>query len=430
MNSSIGFDNPLWYVGIVQNNDDSIKQGRVQIRAFGIHPPITSNTVDRDDLPWAPVLNAGSGGAVLPAIGDWVFGCFIDGRDAQHPIVFGIIPGQNLELPAGTGSSDIYSAIESIKQYGIPPLGKIMSGEDLETTQLVLQNAFRKLQGPAKTAKQIAEKLEEIDPKTLAPSIQEPGVPVSNQPHKNMVWKSRNSNSYIQIAENEEFIVISHEKGSHVQIDSGGNIKIKSFGDAHYYSEGHMFEAASGSKTIHIEGNYALECKSVTLQVNGDMNHVVKGDYNLNVGGKIGITAGESFEVGSQRMSLASTSEHFNLKSAQKIKLDADGNLSLKSGSDMYITSGSTLHSVAASDTYNSAGGSYNISAAGMYATADPIHLNSAGNAAVAATATPETTKAPELDLPVEREVTNVGTEVQSTPGQSGAFDSDESVEV
>ena len=160
------------------------------------------------------------------------------------------------------------------------------------------------------------------------------------------------------------------------------------------------------------------------------MNHVVKGDYNLNVGGKIGITAGESFELGAQRMSLAATSEHVNIKAAQKIKLDADNVLSLKSGSDMYLTSGATLHTSSSADTFSTAGATYNISASALYATAVPIHLNSSGNPATAATATPEAIKAPELDLPVEREVTSVATEVEITPGQSGAFDSDESEEV
>lgn len=574
MKSANGFDNVLWYVGAVDKNDDAIKQGRVRVRAYGIHSP-DRNLVPTEDLPWAPVLNLGYG-VNTPAPGDWVFGCFIDGRDAQHPIVLGIIPGQNLELPGGTGSSDDYLSIEALRQYGIPPLGKIMAGEDLETTQLVLQNAAKMAFGAAKTAQDLLnstslqetvnaaeQKLQEIskqfDTKKLtevldtgsitqalssisdsiqssditsalgslnpseilnvsafenvfnasdiqsifetsnigevfnigklsetlasgtdllneipiqdignalnsldigelanignitdtvdtalsavagavskikkisAPSIEEPGVPAATEPHKNMVWKSRNSNSYIQIAEDEEFIVISHESGSHMQIDSSGNIKIKSFGDAHYYSEGHMMEATAGSKIVHIEGAYALECKNVTLQVNGDMNHTVKGDYNLNVGGKMSITAGESFELGAQRMSLAATSEHFNLSAAQKIKIDAGNNLSLKSGSDMFLTSGSTLHNVSSSGMFNTAGAGYNISAVGIFATANPIHLNSGDAPAVAATPTPETTKAPEIDTPVEREVTNISSEVETTVSQIGAFDSDESEEV
>jgi len=445
MNSSNGFDNPLWFVGMVDDNADAIKQGRVRVRAFGIHSP-DRNLIPTEDLPWAPVLNVGNGGAVTPAGGDWVFGCFIDGRDAQHPIVFGIIPGQNLELPGGTGSSDEYSPIEALRQYGVPPVGKILSGEDLETTQLVLQNAAKMNFGPARTAKQIADK---DDPNAGAPPpIQEPSVPAATEPHKNMVWKSRNSNSYVQIAEDEEFILVSHESGSHIQIDVGGNVKIKSFGDAHYYSEGHMLEAARGSKTVHIDGAYTLECKNLTLQVNGHMNQTVKGDYNLNVGGRMNVTAGESFEVGAQRMSLASTSEHFNLKSAQKIKIDADSNLSLKSGSDMFLTSegitsnysvGSMFlnteaefHNNSGSRNYTSAGGNLYMTSDGIIAgDGSEVYLNSGlSTAATAGNKTPETPKAPEIDTPVERDVTTIGSEVQSTTGQIGAFDSDESVEV
>ena len=83
-----GFSNMIGFMGVVEDNDDPIAQGRVRVRAFGFHSYPSEELIEKEDLPWAPVLN-GSGGKfhALPDNGDWVFGLFLYGRDAQHPIV-------------------------------------------------------------------------------------------------------------------------------------------------------------------------------------------------------------------------------------------------------------------------------------------------------------------------------------------------------
>ena len=95
-----GLENLLWYVGIVEDRDDPTNHGRVRVRAFGIHPPLNTNEVLTEDLPWAFMIN-GTGGSFfsVPEEGDWVFGFFMDGRDAQHPYVLGVIHGAHNALP-------------------------------------------------------------------------------------------------------------------------------------------------------------------------------------------------------------------------------------------------------------------------------------------------------------------------------------------
>lgn len=448
MVSSIGFENPLWFMGIVEDNDDKLNNGRVKVRAFGIHPPADSDDVQTADLPWAPVLNAGHYGTVLPAKSDWVFGFFADGRDAQHPFVVGMIPGQNMQLPQNSGSSSAYTVAseDAFKNYGLPPLPKPMTGEDLETTQTVLQNASRLIFGAARKAKEVLGITEEsVD--EPAPNINEPPVQGSTEPHKNMVWKSRNSNSYLQIGEDEEFILLSHESGSHIQIDSGGNIKIKSFGDAHYYSEGHHMEASNGSRVVHIEGQYTLESKNATIQVNGDLNHTISGDYNLNIGGKFGVTVGQGFELGAQRIGIEAVTEHVNLKAAEKIKAEAGDNISLKSGADMYFTSDGTMnqystgamflnteaqmHKSSGSIMYNSAGSNLYLTSGGLIAgDGSEVHLNNGlSTAATAATKTPETPASLKLDKPIAQSVSVGSNEVETTNPSIGVGDLDDTGE-
>ena len=98
---------PYWFIGEVVDNNDPTNNARVRVRVFGLHTPdpfIPDNDkedldrIDDQDLPWAFCVD-GSYGAVnaIPDEGDWVMGFFADGRDAQHPILLGIIPGSNLD---------------------------------------------------------------------------------------------------------------------------------------------------------------------------------------------------------------------------------------------------------------------------------------------------------------------------------------------
>jgi len=91
-----------------------LKQGRIKVRAFGIHPPVNTGEVETEDLPWAYMIN-GTGGSFysIPEAGDWVFGFFMDGRDAQHPFIIGVVHGSHLAIPYDKEitSSDLMSQV-------------------------------------------------------------------------------------------------------------------------------------------------------------------------------------------------------------------------------------------------------------------------------------------------------------------------------
>ena len=109
----VGKDGYFWWIGqIVEEKywkenissrptDDEKSFGgfdyRYKVRIFGYHP---SNVDDLSDeqLPWASIMlpvtaGAGSGGASQsPNLrqGNFVHGFFLDGEDAQHPIITGV----------------------------------------------------------------------------------------------------------------------------------------------------------------------------------------------------------------------------------------------------------------------------------------------------------------------------------------------------
>tara|TARA_B100000965_G_scaffold40355_1_gene29680 strand:+ start:10976 stop:13531 length:2556 start_codon:yes stop_codon:yes gene_type:complete len=98
----VGKDGFFWWVGEVEDNRDPEELGRVKVRVLGYYTNVRGGTVadlKTDHLPWATVLqhtcqpgNDGQGessGQLQP--GAIVMGFFMDGENAQMPIVIGVM---------------------------------------------------------------------------------------------------------------------------------------------------------------------------------------------------------------------------------------------------------------------------------------------------------------------------------------------------
>ena len=86
------------FVGVIESRDDPLQLGRCKVRIFGYHTE-DKTELPTDELPWAmpiqPITSAGNSGightplGVVP--GSWVVGYFMDSRDKQMPVFFGVI---------------------------------------------------------------------------------------------------------------------------------------------------------------------------------------------------------------------------------------------------------------------------------------------------------------------------------------------------
>ena len=139
----IGKDGFNWWIGQIAPpqswrpvnvylSRDEYKHNRVKVRIIGYHPFDDEGNILPDvDLPWAEVLiptHSGSGQASLSetmilAGGETCIGFFLDGEDAQQPVIVGLLPKYNRVEEA-------YDNAESrqIKSSGFKPFEADLAG--------------------------------------------------------------------------------------------------------------------------------------------------------------------------------------------------------------------------------------------------------------------------------------------------------------
>lgn len=97
---SLGREGFIWFVGKVEDRDDPLKLGRVRVRAFNFYSDNKALS-PTNELPWAlimmpPVHPSHIKVGLSPTgitVGSTVIGFFMDGNDANFPVVMGTIHG-------------------------------------------------------------------------------------------------------------------------------------------------------------------------------------------------------------------------------------------------------------------------------------------------------------------------------------------------
>ena len=97
---NLGAEGFNWFIGTVENRDDPLKLGRVKVRVYNMHSENQSKT-STDELPWAvPMIPVNEGNldkvGKSPTgiqVGTTVIGFFMDGKDANNPVIMGTLAG-------------------------------------------------------------------------------------------------------------------------------------------------------------------------------------------------------------------------------------------------------------------------------------------------------------------------------------------------
>ena len=306
------FNNLIWFVGVVEDSNDLTNAGRVRVRAFGIHAS-DKEALPTAHLPWATVLDGTFGAAqVIPKEADWVFGFFVDGREAQHPMIMGRIPGMSLSFGDGAGmpGEDPYLPPETAHEFGKPPLHPYMCGEDAEFGSVIMQQAFQ--QSDVKQAND--------------DTFDEPPVMTPVRNTNNTMLKSKNGDNFLLLCDpvgNEagDFILLSHSSGSVFQIDPNGTIFIKSFGDTYDSTDGVKFTNVEGAHHTNITEDWTMrvETGSGKIWINGDMD-IECENFNVKARNQINMNAAIKTNISGGGVGILSTSDDINLQSYGNIK--------------------------------------------------------------------------------------------------------------
>ena len=95
-----------FWTGVVEDRNDPEQLGRCRVRIFGHHTGDTTS-LSTQELPWAIPLQSitsaaisGVGSTPVGIVpGSWVMGFFLDGQDAQKPIILGTVAGKPAANP-------------------------------------------------------------------------------------------------------------------------------------------------------------------------------------------------------------------------------------------------------------------------------------------------------------------------------------------
>tara|TARA_E500000178_G_scaffold347903_1_gene402031 strand:- start:248 stop:1978 length:1731 start_codon:yes stop_codon:yes gene_type:complete len=299
-----GVSNPFFFIGIVEGNNDETHEGRVRVRAFGVHG--TNKEIATTDLPWAMCASGNyDPNNPPPPLNSYVYGMFLDGRMAQHPIILGLLPSMyNTESnPTKDGEGVIAEKDGDLLARGYSPNDfnagggpdRLARGELLNETYLLQQAANRVHD----------QKIADMDETWSEP----PPAYAAKYPHNRVIKTSKHSIE-IDDSPGAERIQITHDSGAYIQIDSKGTVSERAEADRYEINIGTKHES-SGHSVVTINGNSHVYVK-------GNKTEEVEGDYKLLVHGHTEIASGASLNING--------SDQVNLRGAE-VKLEANAGI-------------------------------------------------------------------------------------------------------
>ena len=286
-----GISNPFFFIGMVEGNNDETHEGRVRVRAFGVHG--TNEEIATTDLPWA-MCAAGNydPNNPPPSLGSYVYGMFLDGKMAQHPIILGLLPGMynTVSDPTKDGEGVIPEKNGDLLARGYNPNDfnagggpdRLARGELLNETYLLQQAANRTHD----------QKIADMDETWSEP----PPAYAAKYPF-NRVIKSGRHSIELDDSPGAERIMIHHDSGAYIQIDSKGTVSEKAAGDRYEINIGTKHES-SGHSVVTVNGNAHVYVKgNKTEEIEGDYKLLVHGHAEFGVGGQMNLNASDQVQL-------------------------------------------------------------------------------------------------------------------------------------
>jgi hypothetical protein len=353
-----GISNPFFFIGVIENNIDERLEGRVQVRAFGLHG--TVQQVPTEDLPWAVLIHGSyDPNAPIPPLNSWVFGFFLDGRDAQQPMILGLIPTQMTEqidpvkngwgvIPSRDG--DVGAAGSRPEDFGQPANSRLGRGEYIEETYVPYLEANRKKgidvpNGPG------------VD------SWEEPGAAYGAQyPYNRVIQTAGGHSIELDDTPGAERIMIYHKSGSYIQVDTNGTTTNKATSDKFDITETNSHIYVGGRSLVTIEGNsHVLVKGNKTEEILGDYIQNVHGNHMISVGGQMNLNASDEIQQRAAKIRIHANVEGVSIKSGKQTKIQSGESIHIKSGIAIFQEATNSINIKAGDNIFIEAADDFNV---------------------------------------------------------------------
>ena len=320
----------VWWIGVVEDRQDPLKLGRVRVRCAGWHAE-DKMRLPTNMLPWAmPSYPSNHAHTYAPKDGDMVFGFFIDGENAQEPVVLGVIPGIPLKAANPQNAFNDSRTDEQLKTAPRPPESKTYKTDG---TGIVIKESAAAKRNPINLDEPTTSRIARNDSDTITKTyIQErKDNVVKNVPTFNSNWSepttqyaARYPHNYVIETESghlfelddsfgKERIHLAHRSGTFHEIFPNGD-KVEKItrnnyqivmADDHIYVMGKCNITVQGDAEIFVQKNaYAKVTGNAEVNIGGNVNVKVGGNYRETVGGTYSVSSGGKMSFSAPRIDM------------------------------------------------------------------------------------------------------------------------------
>lgn len=284
---------PGIYIGVVEDNNDPDKAGKVRVRVVGIHTDKKEQTdevgIPTNNLPWAipalPIAEGATSGLGLfsvPVQGSWVTIFFIGG-DHNYPVYFASIAGQPQAKPnSSQGFADPAGKYPSY--VGEPDWNRnARSGKELikdskDNSRVTGVSQYK------------------------SGSWDEPSSPYAAKYPNNTVFEIREGGPVLELDGTpgaERFHIYHKKSGNYIEISASGQTVIKSvannyeinISDKNIVIKGNSNNSIEGDSDTNISGNLAKNVDgNEEVSIGGNKQDIINGNLNVTIMGTANIT--------------------------------------------------------------------------------------------------------------------------------------------
>ena len=284
-----GKDGFVWWTGVVEDRQDPLKLGRCRVRCLGWHSTNKSD-MPTNRLPWAmPSMPINTNVVYTPKEGDMIFGFFIDGENAQEPVMLGVFPG--IPLKAGN-RQDPFNDPRTSAELSAAPVKPDESATnyprklDEPTTSRLARNDSD--YPSAINAAKKAKKETKVEPDSYY---------AAKYPYNN-VYESESGHALeFDDTKNAERIHLYHRSGSYVEYGP--------LGDRSERIQRNKFEVVVGNEQVYVKGDVTVFVDgNATVDVRKNVKMTVGGNYQADITGTCKITSGGNMTLKAPRIDL------------------------------------------------------------------------------------------------------------------------------